>query len=185
MPLFCHSRESGNPGVMVKLYLALLFLALPASSLAPTPCWGADKAVAQATITLDATNEPLRSVLGKITRATKWKIKVPDQWLDKPVSQSLKNASLEEGLKAVLNSAGADNLLLMYDEKLKVVSLFDTEGAQKQSAASSSAHPNSQTSIQSVTGEPDPVLQRAAERASGAAPTRASRRIRRQSTDDD
>lgn len=170
---------------IIKIGLALFWVSWLTAALTSTPCWGADESAAQAMITLDVKNEPLRSVLGKITKATKWKIKVPDQWLDKPVSQTLNYVTLEEGLRSVLKNAGVENLLLMYDENIKAVTLFDTESAQKQFAGRSSAQVNQRPPAMSVTGQPDPILQRAAERDAGAAPARVNRRTRRQSSDDD
>ncbi len=178
---------------MIKIGFAVFCVGLLAASLTATPCWGADKVAANATITLDVKNEPLRSVLGKITKATRWKIKVPDKWMDKPVTQTLNKVTLEEGLRSVLNNAGVENLLLMYDEKIKVVTLFDTESSPRQSAdrfpaqapAQTPAQVNAQPPVVSATDEPDPILKRAAERAAGHTPARVNRRARRQSSEDD
>lgn len=167
---------------IIKIGLLVLCAGLLLANLAATPAWGADQSVAEATLTLDVRNEPLRSVLGKITKTTRWKIKVPDQWLDKPVTQTLQNATLEEGLKSVFNSAGVENLFLLYDEDIKTITLFDTESAQKQSAARSSAQ--ARPPVVSAPAEPDPRLQSPG-RDTGPATTRASRRARRQSSEDD
>jgi hypothetical protein len=167
---------------IITLVFAVIWTGLSAAALSATPGWGADQSVAQATITLDVTNEPLRSVLGKITKTTRWKIKVPDKWLDRPVTQTLNRVTLEEGLRSVLNNAGVENLLLMYDEDSKAVTLFDTEAAQKQSADRSSA--KAQSPVVSAPNEPDPRLQRPAQE-SGQKPTRASTRARRRSSDND
>jgi hypothetical protein len=125
-----------------------------------SPCWGADKATAPATITLDVRNEPLRNVLEKITKTTRWKIKVPDKWLDRPVTQTLSKVALEEGLKSVLNNTGVDNLLLMYDEYFKVVTVFDTERSQPPSANPLPVQaPAVQGAIVAAPNTPVPLLQ--------------------------
>lgn len=159
--------------VFVVVLVELLSASLPAAY-----CWGSDKTSANSTITLDVKNEPLRSVLGKISKTTQWKIKAPDKWMDKPVTQTLSKVTLEEGLRSVLRNAGVENLMMMYDENIKVVTLFDTEGPQRQAAGRPPA-PAAQPPAVSATNEPDPMLKRAAERAAGNAPPRGSRRSRR------
>ena len=159
--------------VFVVVLVGLLSANLPAAY-----CWGSDKTSANSTITLDVKNEPLRSVLGKISKTTQWKIKAPDKWMNKPVTQTLSKVTLEEGLRSVLRNAGVENLMMMYDENIKVVTLFDTEGPQRQAAGHPPA-PAAQPPAVSATNEPDPMLKRAAERAAGNAPSRGSRRSRR------
>jgi hypothetical protein len=168
------------------MFVFVVFLVgLPSANLPAAYCWGADKTSADSTITLDVKNEPLRSVFGKISKTTRWQIKAPDKWLDKPVSQTLNKATLEEALSAVLKSAGVEDLLLLYDENIKVVTLFDTEGPQKQAAGRPVAQTNAQQRFVSTTGEPDPILKRAAERAAGQTPLRGNRRSRRQAASED
>jgi hypothetical protein len=164
--------------------VAMFWLGLLAVNLADTPAWGTDKSAAQATITLDVKNEPLQSVLGKITRKTGWKIKVPDKWLDMPVTQTLNKATLEDGLKSVLNNAGVVNLLITYDEYFKVVTVFDTESSSTSAAATSPAQTRAQPSVVTAPPEPDPRLQSAAI-DTGSRPAPRSRRARRQSSEDD
>ncbi|MHB8829705.1 MAG: hypothetical protein ACYC6Q_09310 [Syntrophales bacterium] len=119
---------------IMKKCLAPFCVGLLAANFTAAPCRGADKAAVPATITMDINNEPLRSVLGKIARTTRWKIKAPDKWMDKPVTQALRKVTMEEGLKSVLSSVGVENQLLMYDEKLKVVTIFDTAPPSRESA---------------------------------------------------
>lgn len=170
--------------------LAVLCAGLLAADFTANACWGGtDKAAAYATITLDVKDEPLRLVLGKITKTTKWKIKAPDKWLEKPVTQTLDKVSLEEGLRSVLNNAGIENLLLTYDEDIKVVTIFDTESTQAPSAARAAtqgpARANTQPPVVYIPAGSDPIIQRAADRAAGRAPARVNRRARRRSSDDE
>ena len=164
------------PIKVIKMALAVLYLAMPTVYLAASPCCGAEQTVAPVRITLDVKNEPLRVVLGKITKKTHWKIKVPNQWLDKPVTQTLNNVKLEDGLRSVLNNAGVENLFLMYDEKTRQVTLFDTETVSKRPADHASSQAGAQPPAVSTTAEPDPRLQRP------AAPRMNLRRMRRQSS---
>jgi hypothetical protein len=151
---------------IIKISLVVFLVGLLTAYLTATSGWGADQSVAPATITLDVTNEPLGSVLGKITKTTKWKINVPDKWLDRPVTQSLNKATLEEGLRSVLNNAGVANLFLMYDENIKVVAVFDTETAQSLTAARTPAPATAQRPVAAAPAAPatapaapDPRLQ--------------------------
>ena len=164
---------------VITLVFVVFLVGLFSANLTTDYCWGSDKESADPAITLDVKNEPLRTVLGKISKTTRWQIKAPDKWMDKPVSQTLNKATLEEGLRAVLKSAGVEDLLLMYDENIKVVTLFDTEGPQKQAAGRPPAPIRVQPPLVSTSGRPDPILERAAERAAWNAPPRGIRRSRR------
>jgi hypothetical protein len=174
---------------IMKKCFTLFCVGLLAANLASTSCWGADEsASAPATITLDVKNEPLRSVLGKITKATRWKIKAPDKWLDKPVTQTLSKATLEDGLKSLFNNAGVENLFIMYDEYFKVVTIYDTESTPRPAAGNSSVqlpnHPSIPPPTITAPNEPGPRLQ-----PSGGypapVPRRAARRPRTLSSDDE
>ena len=167
-----------QPITFIVFVFVVLFVELFSANLPTDYCWGSDKESADPAITLDVKNEPLRTVLGKISKTTRWQIKAPDKWMDKPVSQTLNKATLEEGLRAVLKSAGVEDLLLLYDENIKVVTLFDTEGPQKQAAGRPPAPINVQPPVVSATGEPDPILKRPA-REAGPGPSRGIRRSRR------
>jgi hypothetical protein len=164
--------------------VAVFWLLLLSVDLTVTPAWGADQSAADVTITMDVNNEPLGSVLGKITKKTKWKIKAPDKWLDRPVTQTLNKATLEEGLKSVLNNAGVANLLITYDEYLNVAVVFDTEGSSMSAAAPASQNKTQPAVVSSAPAEPDPRLQSPAT-DTGSRPARATRRTKRQSSEDD
>jgi hypothetical protein len=174
-----------QPITFIIFVFVVFFVGLLSTNLKATHCWGADKESAAPAITLDVQNEPLRSVLGKISKTTRWKINAPDIWMDKPVTQTLNKVTLEEGLRSVLKNAGVENLLLMYDENLKVVTLFDTESPQKQAAGRPPAPVYAQPPVVSTSGRPDPILERAAERGAGPGSSRTSRRAKRQAGEDD
>jgi hypothetical protein len=158
------------------IIFVLLIGAFLSANLPTDCCWGADKESSDPAITLDVKNEPLRSVLGNISKTTRWKINAPDLWMEKPVTQTLNKVTLEEGLRSVLKSAGVENLLLMYDENIKEVTLFDTESPQKQAAGRPPAQVRAPPPLVSTSGGPDPILERAAERAAGAGSSRSTRR---------
>ena len=156
-----------------KIIFTLFFIGLLSAALTATLCWGSDKVSANPKITLAVTNEPLKGVLGKISKTTGWKIKAPEKWMEKPVTQTLNKASMEEGLRSILKNAGIENLLLMYNEDIMVVTIFDTESAQGQSANRPSAQVNARTPGVPVTDEPS--LSRPA-REAGPGPSRGVRR---------
>jgi len=156
-----------------KIIFTLFFIGSLSAHLTATLCWGSDKVSANPTITLDVANEPLKGVFGKISKATGWKIKAPEKWMEKPVTQTLHKASMEEGLRSILKNAGIENLLLMYDEDIMAVTIFDTESAQGQSADRPSAQATARTPVVPVSD--DPILSRPA-RDPGSGPSRGIRR---------
>lgn len=159
--------------VITRAFSAVLLVGLLSAALPATPCRGADRA-ADPTITLDVQNEPLRSVLEKISRMTKWKIIVPDRWMDKPITQTLDKVPLEEGLRFVLKDAGIENLLLTYDESRKTVALYDAEMQQGRSANRPPAQGEARPLVSTPRSPPDPLLNRPAEEA-GSTPRRTPR----------
>ena len=164
---------------VIMVVFVVLLVGLPSVHLTTAYCWGSDQEFADPAITLDVQNEPLRSVLGKISKTTRWKIKAPDKWMDRPVTQTLNKVTLEEGLRSVLKSAGVENLLLMYDENIKVVTLFDTESPQRQAADRLPPQVNAQPPVVSATDEPDPRLTRPVREAEPG-PSRGDRSVKRQ-----
>lgn len=159
--------------MMMRVFSAVLFVGLLWAALPATPCRGSDRA-ADPTITLDVQNEPLRNVLEKISRTTKWKIIVPDRWMDKPITQKLDKVSLEEGLRFILKDAGIENLLLTYDEERKTVALYDAEMQRGQSANRPPARSEAQPPVLAPPAQPDPLLTRPAGET-GSSPRRTPR----------
>jgi hypothetical protein len=121
----------------IRMCAALLLAGLLASPLPPVsvaPCWGSDTPSDDPTFSLTVNGEPLRTVLGRISRATGWQITAPEKWLDKPVTQTLNEVVLEDGLRFVLKSAGIENILVTYDAGRKLATVFDTELQQGRTA---------------------------------------------------
>jgi hypothetical protein len=165
--------------VITRAFSAILFVGLLSAALPAAPCRGADRA-ADPTITLDVQNEPLRSVLERISKTTNWKIIVPDRWLDKPITQTLDKVPMEEGLRFILKDAGIENLLLTYDENGRTVTVYDTEMQHGQSANRPPARDEARPPVFAPGNQPDPVLSRPAEET-GSGPRRTPRtRTRRQ-----
>ncbi|MHB8910588.1 MAG: hypothetical protein ACYDAA_17080 [Syntrophales bacterium] len=160
--------------MIMRVFSAILLVGLISAALTAAHCRGSERA-ADPTITLDVQNEPLRTVLEKISRTTKWKIIVPDRWMDKPITQTLDKVPLEEGLRFILKDAGIENLLLTYDEERKTVALYDTELQPGRSANHPPAQGEARPPLVSPpVNQSDPLLSRPAE-AQGSAPRRTSR----------
>ena len=102
---------------------------------------------------------------GKISKTTGWKIKVPDKWMDKPITQTLNQVSVEEGLRFILKDAGIENLLLTYDENGKTITVYDTEIQQGHAANSLPAQGVTRPPVSSANDQPDPMLTRPAKDA--------------------
>ncbi len=170
-------KQSVALRVMLVVFLAgSLAVALPAA-----PCQGSDRPTADPTITLDVQNEPLRSVLGKISKTTGWKITAPDKWMDKPITQTLYQVSMEEGLRFILRDAGVENLLLTYDENGRTITVYDTGIQQGQSANSPPAQGITRQPVFPASDQSDPMLSRPAKDAgSGTSRGTARARNRRQ-----
>jgi hypothetical protein len=195
---------------LFRVFFAVFLIAFPTVHLAATPCWGSDQPPAEPTITLNADNEPLQSVFAKISKTTLWKIQAPNRWMNRPITQTLNEVPLAEGLRFILKSAGIENILLLYDDKNRVITVFDTENAVKQSAAGPSgqagvrppflppipvapaAAPPGQTSVQPPVVPPlpvpppgdNPVLKRRTTDA-GSDQTPGSRRTRRRNNQEE
>lgn len=172
----------------IMLVIAACFVGLVYAAIETDFCWGSNSESATPAITLDVRNEPLRSVLGKISKTTRWKINAPEKWMEKPVSQALNKVTLEEGLQSVLRNAGVENILLMYDENIRAVTLFDTEVTQQQRqtlAERRQAQVSPQPpAVSPADDESAPVIKRSARVATpGNSP--GSRRARRQASQED
>jgi len=156
--------------IFVVFFAGSLSVALPAP-----PCRGSDRVSADPTITLDVQNEPLRSVLGKISKTTGWKITAPDKWMDKPITQTLYQVSVEEGLRFILRDAGVENLLLTYDENGKTITVYDTQIQQGQSANRPPTQDIARPPVFPTSGQPDPMLTRPARDAGSGTPRGTAR----------
>jgi hypothetical protein len=167
-----------QPVAILRIMLVVYFAGLLSASLPATPCRGSDSASADRTITLNVQNEPLRSVLGKISKTTGWKIKAPDKWMDKPITQTLNSVSIEEGLRFILKDAGLESLLLTYDEDRKTITVYDTESRQGQSANRPAAQGDALPPVVSASDRPDPMLERPTKNA-GAGPSQGTTRARK------
>jgi hypothetical protein len=164
--------------VALRTVIFVVFLAGAISVVLPaTPCRGSDRASTEPTITLGVDNEPLQSVLGQISKTTGWEIKVPGKWMDKPITQTLNRVSMDEGVRFILKDAGVENLLLIYDENKKTITVYDTEIQQGQPANRPTAQGDARPPVFSASGQSDPMLKRR-EQDTGAGPSQRTTRAR-------
>jgi len=165
---------------MMRVFFVVFLAGFLSAALSANPCRGSDRASVDPTITLDVQNEPLRSVLGRIYKTTEWKIKAPDKWMDKPITQTLYNVSIEKGLRFILKDAGVENLLLIYDEEIKTVTVYDTEIRLGQTTNRPTAQDDARPPVFSASDQPDdPMLKRPANDEGPRASWRTAQAIKR------
>ncbi len=162
---------------LFRVSFAVFLIAFLTVHLAAALCWGSDKSPADPTITLNVDNEPLRSVFAKISKTTSWKIQAPDKWMNRPITQSLTGVPLADGLRFILKSAGIENILLLYDDNNRVITVFDTENLVKQSNAVPPVQATGQPSV--VPPTDDRVLKRRTSDAGSSHSPGSSRAKRR------
>jgi len=97
--------------------------------------------------------------------------------MDKPITQTLYQVSMEEGLRFILKDAGVENLLLTYDENRKTITVYDTGIQQGQSANSLPAQGIARPPVFSASDQPDPMLTRPT-RDAGSGTSRGTARAR-------
>ncbi|MFC1867691.1 hypothetical protein ACFL0H_06110 [Thermodesulfobacteriota bacterium] len=113
--------------ILIIFVAGMILINLPISF-----CWGADKGSADPVLTLDFENEPLMSVLNKISDATGWKIVIDRRWMHNPITRNLDGVPLGKGLRLVLKNTGIQNQIMIYDEGEKTITVLDAESIQYQ-----------------------------------------------------
>ena len=120
-------------------YLVVFFLISLASMsptiLSPNPCWGSDSGEGSAVFSLDADQKPLGEVLQQISEATGYEITIDSEYAKLPITVSLKNVSVEEGLRRIL---GKLSRYMVIDEAEKKISVRIVDAEVKKTTAISS-----------------------------------------------
>jgi hypothetical protein len=68
----------------------------------PTPCWGSESGEDPLVFSLAVQDVPLGEVLKKITKVTGYEITIDAEYAKFPITASLKNVTLHEGLRRIL-----------------------------------------------------------------------------------
>ena len=80
-----------------------------------------EAAADQVVLSLDARNDSLGNVLNKLAESSGYRIEFNRKWSDYPVNVRIKDESLDDALKRVLNDF---NYAIVWDERAKIVTLF-------------------------------------------------------------
>ncbi len=111
------------------IFLITLVGGIISTTLAITS-FGSQKDAEVPVFSLNAKEEPLRNVLDKISKASGYEITLNEESGDQPVSVTLKNVTLDEALKRVLQDL---NYIAIWNEEDKKISLtiYDLGGPKK------------------------------------------------------
>ena len=120
-------------------YLVVFFLLSLASMgptiLSPSLCLGSESGEEPATFSLEVDQQALGEVLQQISEATGYEITIDSEYAKLPITVSLKNVSVEEGLRRIL---GKLSRYMVIDEAEKKISVRIVDAKVKKTAAISS-----------------------------------------------
>ena len=117
-----------------KIYLLFLFFfvtMLPSDTF-NHPSWGAAVSSEPPDITLNIKDEPLISVIEKISKATGYQIIINEKWSDFLVSASIKNVPLHDGLRGILSNLNHAIIVNDIEKKLSIIIYGSPVPAKKQ-----------------------------------------------------
>lgn len=113
-------------------------------------------------INYSSVNKPLKEFLDSIKSQTPLTVYVDEEWLSKPVSLDLENASIEEGLQRAFNQLGLDYALTFDTEQNAILvhipehSLSKEDIRTAQPGTPVSVSPQHQTAVPPEKGNPHP-----------------------------
>jgi hypothetical protein len=107
-----------------RLYIFLYLCGIVLINLLPLPCFGIEIASSGRVFSVTSTNEPLHEVLAKISRATGYHIEITKSWENKPITTNLKNSTLEESIKKIINLMGNPNHAIVKNDRLTRVEII-------------------------------------------------------------
>jgi hypothetical protein len=107
-------------------------------------------------ISLTVHNEPLGEVLADITRATGYRFNLNREWQDYPVSATIDNLTLEQGLKRLLRSLN-HTIIWEADKRVTIMVFGKVDPLRKNSGISFAAPPRSELETTGPSSETDGV----------------------------
>jgi hypothetical protein len=122
------------------LVLCLVFLFGPGTGFIPTVM--AANSDAEPLINLTVNNQPLGDVLDTITAETGYQFKLNDQWEAQPVSATIVNLPLEQGLKRLLRSLN-HTIIWESDRTITIMVYGKSEAGRSGGVISHAAPPQS------------------------------------------
>ena len=124
---------------IIPVVLSLLFLmGLITISFYAIPCQASVKGSELPFFSLDVKDQPLGKVLEKVSRITGYKITVNKEGLDFPVTASLRNVSVYEGLRRILGSL--NHSIISNDKEKKISVVIVAKDIQKKKKGVLSVH---------------------------------------------
>ena len=103
--------------------------------LSPNPCLGSESGEELATFSLEADQQALGEVLQQISEATGYEITIDSEYAKLPITVSLENVSVEEGLRRILGKLSR-YMVIDEAEKKIYVRIVDTEAKKSKTIAS-------------------------------------------------
>ena len=113
----------------------LICLGAISTIFSPMPCTGSESGEKLATFSLEVDQQPLGEVLQEISKATGYEITVDKEYAKQPITVSLKNVTVEEGLRRIL---GKLSRYLVIDEAEKKISVRIVDAEVRKTTATSS-----------------------------------------------
>jgi hypothetical protein len=105
-----------------RIFLFLLLLSLVGGHLVSLPCWGADITGSEGPVfSLGMENKPLINVLDHISNVTGYEITVNEAWANAPLTATLNDVTVEEGLRKIIERLGRlSYLIVTYKESKRI-----------------------------------------------------------------
>ena len=100
--------------------------------LSPNPCGGSDSGEERATFSLEADQQALGEVLQQISKTTGYEITIDSEYAKQPITVSLKNVTVEQGLRRIL---GKLSRYMVIDEAEKKISVRIVDAEVKKTTA--------------------------------------------------
>ena len=106
------------------ILLFLFLVTIVWNTLVLLPCRGADKGPKGPVFSLDIKNKPLNHVLEHISRETGYEITVNEAWASTPLTATLNNVTVEDGLKKVIETLGRLSYLIITHKESKKIEIL-------------------------------------------------------------
>ena len=108
---------------ITKLFLLLVLFLIGSSPLTVNECRASNTEAVSPRFSLSAENEPLRRVLERVSASTGYTITISKELADVPITASLKDVGLDEGLRRLLKGFNY-TLVTLEEEKNIVITVY-------------------------------------------------------------
>ncbi|MFC1813815.1 hypothetical protein ACFL03_14110 [Thermodesulfobacteriota bacterium] len=121
-------RINNRLHISFRVFLIFFLGILISASFNTLPCWGSEKALEPAVISLDVKNMPLKKVCDQILNATGYEIIFNKKWINEPITIKLNNVALTEGLKRIIQKLGIKNHAIVAEEVNHTLQIYTFDG---------------------------------------------------------